>query len=191
MTKLLIALATTTALTAAAATAQETEFRIGLLGGENAQDRMASNECFRAYAEEALGVPVRLFTPADYNGVIQGLLGGSLDMAWLDGQGYRVLGVELSQLAVDAFFAEHGLVPEVEETRYGRHHRAGGIELIRGDAFALDAELLSRCDAVFDRAALVACFADVLDRALLRAASELVGLAACRTFPSREIMTPA
>ena len=91
MTKLLIALATTTALTAAAATAQETEFRIGLLGGENAQDRMASNECFRAYAEEALGVPVRLFTPADYNGVIQGLLGGSLDMAWLGASAYAAV----------------------------------------------------------------------------------------------------
>ena len=60
-----------------------TEFNIGILGGENAQDRMASNECFRAKMEEALGVPVKLFTPADYDGVIQGLLGGSLDMAWL------------------------------------------------------------------------------------------------------------
>ena len=77
-------------------------------------------------------------------------------MAWFAAQGYRVLGVELSQLAVDAFFAEHGLVPEVETTRYGVHHRAGGIELIRGDAFALDADLLRDCDAVFDRAALIA-----------------------------------
>lgn len=84
------------------------------------------------------------------------LCGKSLDMAWLAGQGYRVLGVELSQLAVDAFFAEHGLVPEVEDTRYGRHHRAGGLELICGDAFGLDADLLSGCAAVFDRAALIA-----------------------------------
>nr|WP_246054930.1 phosphonate ABC transporter substrate-binding protein [Paracoccus gahaiensis] len=72
--------------------AQEiTEFRIGLLGGENAQDRMASNECLRGYAEEALGVPVRLFTPADYNGVIQGLLGGALDMAWLGASAYAAV----------------------------------------------------------------------------------------------------
>ena len=37
----------------------------GLLGGENAQDRLNSNECLRAYTEELLGVPTTLFTPAD------------------------------------------------------------------------------------------------------------------------------
>jgi phosphonate transport system substrate-binding protein len=49
---------------------------------------MASNECYRAAAEELLGVPVKLFTPADYDGVIQGLLGGTLDMAWLGASAY-------------------------------------------------------------------------------------------------------
>jgi phosphonate transport system substrate-binding protein len=49
---------------------------------------MTSNECFRAKMEEALGVPVKLFTPADYDGVIQGLLGGSLDYAWLGASAY-------------------------------------------------------------------------------------------------------
>ena len=44
---------------------------------------MNSNECYRAAIESALGVPVKVFTPADYDGVIQGLLGGTLDMAWL------------------------------------------------------------------------------------------------------------
>lgn len=84
------------------------------------------------------------------------LAGKSLDMAWLAAQGHRVLGVELSQRAVDDFFAEHGLQPEVETTRYGVHHHAGGIELICGDAFGLDAELLRDCAGVFDRAALIA-----------------------------------
>ena len=84
------------------------------------------------------------------------LAGKSQDMAWFAAQGHPVLGVELSQRAVDAFFAEHGLVPEVEATRHGLHHRAGGIELIRGDAFDLDAGLLSHCAGVFDRAALIA-----------------------------------
>lgn len=36
----------------------------------------------------ALGVPVKIFTPADYDGVIQGLLGGTLDMAWMGASGY-------------------------------------------------------------------------------------------------------
>lgn len=65
-----------------------TQFNVGILGGENAQDRMSSNECYRALIERELGVPVKVFTPADYDGVIQGLLGGSLDMAWMGASGY-------------------------------------------------------------------------------------------------------
>jgi thiopurine S-methyltransferase len=84
------------------------------------------------------------------------LAGKSLDMAWLASRGHRVLGVELSQRAVEQFFAENALAPELEETRYGTHYRAGGIELIVGDAFGLDADLLRDCAAVFDRAALIA-----------------------------------
>jgi phosphonate transport system substrate-binding protein len=88
MKKLLAALVATTVLAAPAMAGDITEFRIGLLGGENAQDRLNSNECLRAYTEELLGVPTKLFTPADYDGVIQGLLGGSLDMAWLGASAY-------------------------------------------------------------------------------------------------------
>ncbi len=64
------------------------EFRIGILGGENASDRLRSNECLRARTEKLLGVPTKLFAPADYNGVIEGLLGGNLDLAWLGASGY-------------------------------------------------------------------------------------------------------
>ena len=88
MKKLLIALAATTTLATPVMAQEFTEFRIGILGGENAQDRMTSNECYRAKAEELLGVPVKLFTPADYDGVIQGLLGGTIDMAWLGASAY-------------------------------------------------------------------------------------------------------
>ena len=84
------------------------------------------------------------------------LAGKSLDMLWLRAQGHRVLGVELSQLAVEQFFAEHGLAPTIRESRLGIHYAHDGIELICGDAFALDAEVLADCDGVFDRAALIA-----------------------------------
>lgn len=83
-----IALVTTTALAGTVQAQEIDEFRIGILGGENAQDRMTSNECYRAKAEELLGVPTKLFTPADYDGVIQGLIGGTLDMAWLGASAY-------------------------------------------------------------------------------------------------------
>lgn len=88
MKHLILALAATTALTGAAAAEGIKEFNIGILGGENAQDRMTSNECYRAAIEKELGVPVKVFTPADYDGVIQGLLGGTLDMAWLGASAY-------------------------------------------------------------------------------------------------------
>ena len=89
MKTLAFALAATTVLSGAAH-AQEaiTQFNIGILGGENAQDRMTNLECFRAKIETALGVPTKLFTPADYDGVIQGLLGGTLDYAWLGASAY-------------------------------------------------------------------------------------------------------
>lgn len=97
----------------------------------------------------SLGMPAgaKVFVP---------LAGKSLDMAWFAAQGYEVLGVELSKLAVERFFAEHGLQPDIHDSKYGRHYAAGGIELINGDAFGLDADALLGCDAVFDRAALIA-----------------------------------
>lgn len=88
MKTLLSTLALTTALAGAAHGEDITGFNIGILGGENAQDRMASTECLRVKMEETLGVPVKLFTPADYDGVIQGLLGGTLDYAWLGASAY-------------------------------------------------------------------------------------------------------
>lgn len=98
---------------------------------------------------EGIGVPSggRVFVP---------LAGKSLDMAWLASRGHPVLGVELSELAVAQFFAEHGLTPDVHRSRLGAHYRAGAIELIAGDVFALDANDLADCAGVFDRAALIA-----------------------------------
>lgn len=88
MKPLALALAAATALTSAATAQEIKQFNIGIVGGENAQDRMSANECYRAAIEAELGVPVKVFTPADYDGVIQGLLGGTLDMAWLGASGY-------------------------------------------------------------------------------------------------------
>jgi phosphonate transport system substrate-binding protein len=85
---LALALAATTALSGAAFAEGITEFRIGILGGENAQDRMNSYQCLADYTTEVLGVETKLFAPADYNGVIQGLLGGTIDMAWLGASSY-------------------------------------------------------------------------------------------------------
>jgi len=84
------------------------------------------------------------------------LCGKSLDLMWLRQQGYRVEGVELSELAVRAFFEEQGLSPERSEHGDMQAWEADGIRLWCGDFFRLDAAMLGAVDAVYDRAALIA-----------------------------------
>ncbi|MDB5991616.1 MAG: thiopurine S-methyltransferase [Herbaspirillum sp.] len=88
--------------------------------------------------------------------VLVPLCGKSLDMIWLAEQGFRVLGVELSQVGVEQFFAENGLQPEIHASALGSHYCAGNIEIICGDIFKLDAATLSGCTGIYDRAALIA-----------------------------------
>lgn len=84
------------------------------------------------------------------------LAGKSLDMIWLAELGHPILGVELSPLAVQQFFADNRLHPTVHQSRHGTHHVAGPIEIICGDVFGLDAQVLADCGGVYDRAALIA-----------------------------------
>ena len=84
------------------------------------------------------------------------LCGKSLDMVWLAECGHRVLGIELSPLAVAQFFVERGLQPTITEGDGGMHHSAGPYTLVVGDAFAIPPTLLADCTGVYDRAALVA-----------------------------------
>ncbi|HEV2623122.1 MAG TPA: thiopurine S-methyltransferase [Frateuria sp.] len=88
--------------------------------------------------------------------VLVPLAGKTLDMVWLAAQGLRVLGVELSPLAVQAFFAEHRLRPQQHVSACGEHYVAGDIEIIQGNVFDLDDATLAGCRAVYDRAALIA-----------------------------------
>jgi len=60
---------------------QVKELRIGLLGGENTQDRLKKHDGFQRLLQEKLGIPVKLFPAADYAGVMQGIAAGQLDAA--------------------------------------------------------------------------------------------------------------
>lgn len=93
--------------------------------------------------------------------VLVPLCGKSLDMHWLAAKGHRVLGVELSPLAVTQFFEEAGLEPVRTTSHYGEHFSAGPVEIILGDAFGVDPALLEDVDGVYDRAALIALPADL------------------------------
>ena len=82
--------------------------------------------------------------------VLVPLCGKSLDMLWLREQGYRVLGVELSAIAIEQFFEEQ----KVAYQKQGDHYVGEGIELICCDIFTLSLE--REVDVIYDRAALIA-----------------------------------
>jgi thiopurine S-methyltransferase len=105
----------------------------------------------------ALQAGQRIFIP---------LCGKTLDIHWLLSQGIHVVGAELNQLAVDALFAELGLLPTITQAGSLRHYhavsqQAVSIDIFQGDFFALDAALLAQVDAIYDRAALIALPAEL------------------------------
>ncbi|AXS79718.1 thiopurine S-methyltransferase [Dechloromonas sp. HYN0024] len=84
------------------------------------------------------------------------LCGKSLDLLWLAGQGHAVIGVELSPLAVRAFFRESGLQPTRRKIGKFTRWEHGRITILCGDFFDLSAADLGDISMVFDRAALTA-----------------------------------
>ncbi|MEO6013299.1 MAG: phosphonate ABC transporter substrate-binding protein [Devosia sp.] len=65
------------------------EFRVGIIGGENEADRLRNYQCLADHLKTEFGFEkVSLFPAADYDGTIQGLLGGTLDVAGLGSSGY-------------------------------------------------------------------------------------------------------
>lgn len=138
MKKLLTATALSATLAAPALAQEITGFNIGILGGENAQDRLNSNECYRAAIEKELGVPVKVFTPADYDGVIQGLLGGTLDMAWLGASGYAKIYLT-DENAVEAVLTKQNVDGSTGYYSFGFARKDSGIaslEDAKGKKFA-------------------------------------------------------
>lgn len=84
------------------------------------------------------------------------LCGKSMDMVWLSEQGYEVIGIELSPIAVKAFFAENRLKAKRQRIGNFVRWRAGNISIWCGDYFSMTAKQLGQIDAVLDRAALTA-----------------------------------
>ncbi|RYE58370.1 MAG: phosphate/phosphite/phosphonate ABC transporter substrate-binding protein, partial [Hyphomicrobiales bacterium] len=76
-----------------AAFAQDvTVLRIGLDGGENEADQLRRSECVAEPLKAATGVSeVQFFPSPDYNGIIQGLLGGTIDIAIMGASSYAAI----------------------------------------------------------------------------------------------------
>lgn len=93
---------------------------------------------------------------ADDAKVLVPLCGKSLDLMWLASHGLRVMGVELSEQAVETFFSEQSLTPHITRRGAFTVYQADLLEVWCGDFFALGAEDLADCTALYDRAALIA-----------------------------------
>ena len=101
----------------------------------------------RHYAQLGVGPGETVFVP---------LCGKSVDLRWLADQGAHVVGVELSPIAVESFFAEQGLTSRTCKDAAFTVWESGPIRLLCGDYFALAPADLAGVHAVYDRAALIA-----------------------------------
>lgn len=84
------------------------------------------------------------------------LCGKSNDMLWLLAQSYRVIGVELSPLAVNAFFTENEVPAAAVRKADFEVWENDDLCIYCGDYFDLSADDLTGVGAVYDRASLVA-----------------------------------
>ncbi len=91
------------------------------------------------------------------------LCGKSRDLIWLQQQGYAVIGIELSEIAVKAYFEENGLTYWQQQQDHTQRQvspfsiwRSDTTKLLCGDFFALKPADVESVHAVYDRAALIA-----------------------------------
>jgi thiopurine S-methyltransferase len=106
------------------------------------------NPHLRRFWERA-GIP-------DGGPVLVPLCGKSHDLRWLADRGHPVIGVELSPVAVEAFFRAQGWWAEPRKEGAFERWEAHGVTLLCGDIFDLSRVDLSAVVAVYDRAALIA-----------------------------------
>jgi len=80
---------------AGSAMAQDVKvLRIGLDGSENEADQIRNTKCVADGLKAATGVSeVQVFPSPDYNGVIQGLLGGTIDIASMGASSYAKIAI--------------------------------------------------------------------------------------------------
>lgn len=56
------------------------QLNLGILGGQNATQQIGDNQCVKSFFDKELNVDTQMRNASDYSGVIQGLLGGKIDM---------------------------------------------------------------------------------------------------------------
>lgn len=93
--------------------------------------------------------------------VFMPLCGKSLDIVYFLSKGHKVVGCELSPLAILEFFKELEIEPSIKEYEKFKTYTHDDIIIYEGDIFDLKKEHLGEVDAIYDRAALVALHVDI------------------------------
>ncbi len=96
--------------------------------------------------------------------VLVPLCGKTEDLAFLAAQGHQVVGIELVEDAVAAFFAEHDVTPAIERRGDLAIYMAGDIRILAGDLFSVQPADVGTIDSIYDRAALIALPSDLRPR---------------------------
>lgn len=99
-------------------------------------------------------LPLFKLQPGD--AIFMPLCGKAVDILWLSRQGFTVIGVELSKVAVESFFEESRLAFTREEAEGLTIYQAPNITLYQGDFMNLKRQHLASCKLVYDRASIVA-----------------------------------
>ena len=84
------------------------------------------------------------------------LCGKSNDMRFLLEKDLKVIGVEMSNIAIEQFFSENNLDYSVSDLGQFVLYEGDGIKLYCGDFFDLDSKYLENVNAIYDRASLIA-----------------------------------
>jgi thiopurine S-methyltransferase len=105
-----------------------------------------------------------LLTAGEASRVLVPLCGKSLDMKFLRDRGHEVVGVEMVEPALEAFFAENDL--SMLRTQQGGHpvFTSEGITAIASDFFDVSPAMVGTFECVWDRAAMVALPPELRDR---------------------------
>jgi thiopurine S-methyltransferase len=91
--------------------------------------------------------PARVFVP---------MCGKSVDLVWLRAQGYEVEAVEISPVAIEAFFREQELDAETQTVDGLTRWQVDGLGIWCADFFDLNKSHIGDIAVTYDRAALIA-----------------------------------
>lgn len=99
-------------------------------------------------------LPALKLSPGDY--ILVPLCGKSLDMNWLAQCGLRVVGIELSRIAIQYYFEARGVKPRQQARGRFMSWRHDDIEIWCGDIFDLRLKDMLNIKSLYDCAALTA-----------------------------------